>query len=292
VKGRPDIELILGTTISEAKPDSSGVSVATDTEIGSTGYRGSALIAADGVWSTLRALVDGANQPRPAGRTAWRAMIPSADASLGASSVGLWLGPAAHLVHYPVAKGSAINIVAIVEEEWPEEGWNAPGDGNWLLARFASWCEPARQMLAAPTEWRKFGLASVDPRGPWIKGPVALLGDAAHAMMPFMAQGAAMAIEDAAVLASALTAAGDDAPAGLRAYEAARRPRVTRVSEAARKTGEYFHWDEPRAGVRNAMLRLVGPSLVLGRSDWIYGWKPGAANGEAAIAVPAHPGIQ
>ena len=162
-------------------------------------------------------------------------------------------------MHYRVARGSAVNIVAIVEEEWHEEGWNVPGDGDWLLGRFASWCATARRLIATPTEWRKFGLASVDPEGPWVKGPVALLGDAAHAMMPFMAQGAAMAIEDAAVLAGTLASAGDDVQAGLRDYEAARRPRVTRVAEAARRTGAYFHWDPPLAAMRNATLRLIGP---------------------------------
>ena len=186
-----------------------------------------------------------------------------------------------------MAKGSAINIVAIVEDAWQEQGWNVAGDGNWLLGRFASWCEAAQRLIAAPTEWRKFGLASVDPRGPWIKGPVALLGDAAHAMMPFMAQGAAMAIEDAAVLAGALAAAGDDIPAGLRAYEAARRPRVMRAAEAARKTGEYFHWDEPRAGMRNAILRAVGTRLILARSDWIYAWRPEPMDRGPATPVPA-----
>src|SRR5690606_12991996 len=123
----------------------------------------------------------GANGPRPSGRTAWRAVIPldNAPASIATDRVGLWLGENAHLVHYPIARGSAINVVAIVEEAWDKQGWSAPGDRVWLAERFASWATAVRELLNAPFGWQKWSLNTVDPGGPWVEGATALLGDAA-----------------------------------------------------------------------------------------------------------------
>ena len=116
-------------------------------------------------------------------------------------------------------------------------------------------------------------MAPLDPTGPWVNGRTALLGDAAHAMVPFLAQGAAMAIEDAAVLAASLYGA-TDVPAALRAYEAARKPRVSRLWRAALQTGETYHFGAAMGAMRNAALAVAGSRLVLGQADWIYRWLP------------------
>ncbi len=269
------ITLHLGATVQEPVALADGLSVHVARSNGSKTIDAAALIAADGVRSSLRELLPGAARAKPAGRTAWRALVPADTASsfVDAACVGLWLGRAAHLVHYPIAQGTTVNIVAVIEDAWDQPGWNAPGDPEELTRRFESWCAPARALLAAPEAWQKFALAGVDPTGPWVADRIALLGDAAHAMMPFLAQGAAMAIEDAAVLAHSLSTVSD-VPAALSAYEAARRSRVARVWEAARRTGDIYHFGAALAAARDAALSVAGPRLVLGTNDWIYRWLP------------------
>ena len=186
--------------------------------------------------------------------------------------VGLWLGRDAHLVHYPVARGAAVNIVAIVTEAWDKHGWSAVGDRADLAQRFKAWPARARRLLAAPVAWQKFAIHRVDASGAWTDGRLALLGDAAHAMAPFLAQGAAMAIEDAAVLANSLRGA-TDVPAALRTYETARKARVARVAEAANKAGAQYHYGGLLALARDTALRFAGERLTLDRNDWIYRWR-------------------
>jgi salicylate hydroxylase len=122
--------------------------------------------------------------------------------------------------------------------------------------------------------WQKFAINVVDPSGPWVEGRTALLGDAAHAMVPFLAQGAAMAIEDAAVLGRSLAATPGDVPAALAAYAAERKPRVGHVWKAAQRTGSHYHQSGLVASARDFILRTAGPDLVLRRNDWIYRWRP------------------
>jgi salicylate hydroxylase len=186
--------------------------------------------------------------------------------------VGLWLGRAAHLVHYPVAQGTAANIVAIVDEKWDRPGWSAPGDRAEIMRRFQDWPLRARHIIAAPVSWQKFAINRVSPAAPWSEDRLTLLGDAAHAMEPYLAQGAAMAIEDAAVLAGKLRNAAD-IPAALRAYEAERKPRVTAVARAANLTGRRYHYAGPLAFARDMALRYDAPRFVLDQNDWIYRWQ-------------------
>ena len=219
----------------------------------------------------------GANIAEATGRTAWRGLIPadSAPVTLAVDRLVLWLGPEAHLVHYPVAKGAAINAVAIVEEDWSRRGWSGAADPQWLAKRFASWPDEAQAVIAAPISWRKWAVTTLDPSKPWVSGPLALLGDAAHAMAPFIAQGAAMAIEDAAVLAS-LLADARDIPAALRSYALQRKPRVVAVARTAARVGGIYHWRPPLAAIRNAVLGLAGPRLIMAANGWIYRWKADA----------------
>jgi salicylate hydroxylase len=275
VRRVPAIRLHLGTTVEGSQEQSGSLLVRLQRQGGGEVVQAAALIAADGVWSSQRATIPGSASPQPAGRTAWRALVPADVAAplTDMGRVGLWLGPDAHLVHYPVAQGAAVNLVAVVEEAWERPGWAAHGEATEINARFAGWCGAARRLVAAPVSWQKYAIAPVDPAGPWVNARTALIGDAAHAMVPFLAQGAAMAIEDAAVLAASLYGAAD-IPAALRAYEAARKPRVTRVWQASQQTGDTYHFGTAMAVLRNAALTLGGARLVLGQTDRIYRWTP------------------
>jgi salicylate hydroxylase len=275
VTAHPEIELRLGTAVADFAAGPGDLLVGTENREGRSIVPALALIGAHGIATGLREKIDGAESAKPIGRIAWRATIPARAAGniLPADAVGLWLGPDAHLVHYPIAGGRTINIVAIVEEEWTGVGWSEPGDPYELAPHFKRWGNAARAIVGAPSEWRKWAILSVDPTGPWVQDRVALIGDAAHAMPPFLAQGAAMAIEDAAVLAASFAADPDNPAAALFAYEAARKPRVVEVHKAAFDTGMRYHYDGMLATMRNAALWLAGSSLALRTNDWIYGWK-------------------
>jgi len=269
------IDLRLGTTIVNFAGGSGDLLLGTETRSGRAILPAMALIAADGVLSEIRTSLPGTTAARPIGSTAWRATVPARvlEQTVPASRIGLWLGADAHLVHYPIADGRTVNIVAIVAEDWRGIGWSEPGDHYWLAERFTEWAPLAQRIIAAPAEWRKWAILAVDPAGPWVSDRVALLGDAAHAMPPYLAQGAAMAIEDAAVLAGCFAASPDDSAEALRSYQSWRRPRALRVYKAAFATGEVYHFNSSMAAARNMALRVAGRQVTLARNDWIYGWR-------------------
>jgi salicylate hydroxylase len=193
--------------------------------------------------------------------------------------VQLWMGPNAHLVAYPIAGARQINIVAVVSGTWNRPGWSAPGEANEIKNAFATarWPSGARMMIGAVDEWRKWALFTVPEGGEWTKGAVALLGDAAHAMLPFAAQGAGMAIEDAAVLAKCLGETQNDGgptvAAAMQRYAHGRRSRVSRVQRAARQAGRIYHLSGPVASARDLVIKAMGPKRMLARQDWIYDWR-------------------
>lgn len=279
----PCIALECAATVADILPQPDGQLVRIRSARGVDVVPAVAIIAADGVWSTFRQRIAGSATPQATGRTAWRALIAADSARdlVAMDRTALWLGPHAHLVHYPVAKGAAVNVVAIVEERWDKSGWSAVGDPAEIGRHFAAWSPTARRLIAAPVSWQKFAITRVDAHGPWTDDRLALLGDAAHAMDPYLAQGAAMAIEDAAVLADRLRAIAD-VPAALRAYEAGRKTRVGLVAAAARRVGVRYHYGGLMAFARDALLRLAGEGLILDRNDWIYRWQPSAPDDAAA----------
>jgi salicylate hydroxylase len=240
-------------------------------------YHAAALIGADGLWSRLHALLGAGATPRFAGRSAFRAIIPAAQLPPPERQpiVNLWIGPDGHLVHYPVRAGAAVNIVAACGGRWQSSGWNTRVGRDELLERFppAAWA-PARQLLAAPEHWQKWPLYDREPSTSWGQGPVTLLGDAAHPMLPFLAQGAAMAIEDAAVLARELARSPVDCAAALRSYESERRPRTARVQREARRNDFGYHLQQPAAFIRDVIMRALGGERLLAQYNWIYQWQP------------------
>lgn len=271
VAANSSIELKLGTKIVDFVGASEELLLGIETANGRAIQPAKALIAADGVHSELRDKIPGASIAKPIGRTAWRATIPARTIKhlIPSERTGLWLGPNAHLVHYPIDDGRMVNIVAIVAENWQGVGWSEPGDHYRLAEHFSNWAPVVHRLIETPDVWLKWAILAVEPSGPWVADRIALLGDAAHAMPPFLAQGAAMAIEDAVILADCLANVPDMAD-GLRAYVGARQPRVSRVAKAASETGNRYHFGQPLAAIRNTALRFGGARLLLGMNDWIY----------------------
>jgi salicylate hydroxylase len=272
---RPAIVLRTGFSVLDHKARADGVTVAGKTQSGvMVAEPGDALVGADGLWSTVRARLGHEAAPRFRGRTAWRALIDAAavESAWGVPVTRLWLGPDAHLVHYPVRGGAAINVVAIVADSAPGQSWSGAGDRDDLMARFARWAPQPRALIAAAPAWQTWSLHDLVPALRVGNGVVTLLGDAAHAMLPFLAQGAAMAIEDAAVLADNLARAPDDIAAALGAYEAARAPRTTHVAEASDRTGTFYHLGAPFAAARDFVMRRMGSERLAARQDWLYRW--------------------
>jgi len=278
VRVHPGIVLNLGARVEDFALNEDGVTVFARSAQHRVEDRGVALIAADGLWSSLRRRLGHRREPRFARRTAWRALA-RADAlmpELRAPAVNLWFGTRAHLVHYPVRGGSLINVVAIVRDDWREPGWSAPGERAEILARYRTpmWSAVPRAILAAPEHWQKWALYDRPPLARWGKGAVTLLGDAAHPMLPYLAQGAAMAIEDAAVLAQWLADARDDPAGAMRRYERQRRERAARAQRAARRNGIVYQLGGPGAFLRTLALTAIGGERLLARYDWLYGWTP------------------
>jgi salicylate hydroxylase len=282
VRDHPDIELRLGAAIESAAAYGNGVTL--DVRHGMTSRQETAwaLIGADGVWSALRTRLFPHAGPLFSGLTAWRGTIEAAQLprDMTARRVRLWMGPDAHLVAYPMSGGRQINIVAVVPDTWNQPGWSAPGDTADIKRRFsqARWSEPARMMIDAVDGWRKWALFTIPPMAAWHRDAMALLGDAAHAMLPFAAQGAGMAIEDAAVLAQCLGEAANEsahgAAAALARYTSLRRARVARVQALAQRNGRIYHLGGAAALARDLAIRAMGPRRLLARQDWIYNWRP------------------
>lgn len=278
VRSNPDITLKLGTKVEDFVAHSHGVTVACRRGPATADEQGIALVGADGLWSALRRRLGNEEEPAFRGRTAWRALVPAQSVAPDQREpvVQLWLGRDAHLVHYPVRGGMLINVVAIVGDRWNKPGWSAGGTRDEILALLSSqrWAEPAHELIRLPERWLKWALYDLAPVRRWGSGPVTLVGDAAHPMLPFMAQGAAMAIEDAAVLAASMARLPDDLPRAMRQYEQARRRRVARAQRVARRNSWIYHLAGAEALVRDLYLRAAGGNRLLRRYDWIYRWRP------------------
>jgi salicylate hydroxylase len=270
-----DITLRLGTRVEDFAAHQHGLTVAARDARGPREEDGIALIGADGLWSALRTRLGDRQPLRFAHRTAWRAVVSAAHVAeeFRQSATHLWLGRDAHLVHYPVKGGEDVNIVAIVRDDWQEPGWSAVGQASELHARFAPFAAEARALLAIPERWHKWALFDRAPARIRAAGPVTLIGDAAHPMLPFLAQGGAMAIEDAAVLAQCLSR-DEDVSRAMRTYERLRSARVARAQREARRNSWRYHLAGPFALGRDAMLKTLGGEKLLQRYDWLYGWTP------------------
>lgn len=233
------------------------------------------LIAADGIRSQVRASNFGASAPFYAGKSAARAVIAYDDLpkSLRENATAIWLAPGAHVVHYPLRGSSEVAIVFVRDEHQPSEDWNTEVPREWVLENTGRFAEALRMLLEAPKQWRKWALYELAPLPTWAKGRIALLGDAAHPTLPFLAQGGVLALEDASVIAREIAARPSDPVAALAAYDRARRSRATRVVAQARRNGQIYHLKGSMALARDVAMRLTPPERLMARYDWIYGWR-------------------
>jgi salicylate hydroxylase len=281
VQNCSDIELRLGCQFEDVSSHAKGLTVIQRSGATRREEFALALIGADGIWSAVRHHVLPDLQPRFSGLIAWRGTLDTKQLPREYTSrrVQLWMGPGAHLVTYPISGGRRINVVAVVPGQWNRPGWSERGDDNEIKTVFvaARWHAIPRMLIGAVDGWRKWALFTVPGGGRWTDGAVALLGDAAHAMLPFAAQGAAMAIEDAAVLAKCIAGRQNESAAALSAalqrYEKLRRPRVMQLQRSARQSGRIYHLSGPLALARNLVIKTMGPKRMLSRQDWIYNWQ-------------------
>jgi 2-polyprenyl-6-methoxyphenol hydroxylase-like FAD-dependent oxidoreductase len=255
--------------------DGLGKSETCPTETGRT-ETGRALIAADGIWSTIRSRDFHASPPRFAGKSAARAVLPidAVPAALRKPETALWLFPDAHVVHYPVSGGRELAIVVIVADTMGGTEWSTPAAPDWVDKRLPPCAAPLRELIAQAPGWKTWALQDVAMPQAWARGRIALLGDAAHPVFPFLAQGGVLALEDAVVLAEAVAQYPHDVIRALASYARRRRPRAQRVIAASRQNGRIYHMSGLAARARNLVLRTVAPELLMGRYDWLYGWRP------------------
>jgi salicylate hydroxylase len=247
------------------------------------------VVGCDGIHSVVRETLLGKQPARYTGHMCWRALVPTKDLPAGhvAPDLTAWMEPRAHVITYYVRRGDLVNLVAFREsKEWVEESWSIESDPRELLEAYAGVHLDLRLILEGVTRCFKWGVFDRDPLPFWTRGCITLLGDAAHPMLPFLAQGAAMSIEDGYVLAREL-ARGDDVPSALARYEAERRPRTSRVQLAARAQGEAIHFHSRLEWLKRRLgfYRRGGRNAEQLKRDWIFGYDPTGA--EQAARAPS-----
>lgn len=282
---RPDLLDVLAAAVRREKPDAIRLGLkATEFSQDEAGVTlefenaktasGDALVGADGVHSTIRQALFGQDQPQFTGVIAWRGIVPMERLPKHmARRVGVnWVGPGGHVVHYPLRAGRVMNFVGALERaDWQVESWSARGTTEELAADFKDWHEDVQALIRNIPVPCKWALMVRPPMARWTAGRVTLLGDACHSMVPFLAQGAVMAIEDGYILARALTMSGDPA-ANLLRYENARRERTRRAVEGSADNIGRFHnraLADP-AQAREHLEREWAGQNVASRYEWLF----------------------
>jgi salicylate hydroxylase len=269
--GRKEIKL--GRRLVDVEQDEKGVTAHFED---GTSERGDLLIGADGIHSQVRERVFGEEKPRFSGQIAYRGLAPAERvAQLGLPlDVTNWVGPGGHFVHYFVSSGRFLNFVAVsAEATWTREQWSDRGSISDAAKNYEGWHPQIATILTAVDETFKWALFDRNPRPEWTQGRVALLGDACHPMLPFMAQGAAQAIEDGAALAACLKHVAFDIPSAFRAYVTLRKPRATEVQERSRGLSTSFHLqDGPRQLERDHVFATRGVRGSPEAMNRLYGY--------------------
>ncbi|MET9084865.1 3-hydroxybenzoate 6-monooxygenase [Streptomyces sp. NPDC004237] len=264
----PQIRLRTNCKVVGVEQDERGVRALTES---GEELAGTALIGADGLWSTVREHVLGDGEPRVTGHVAYRAVLPMEEVPehLRSNSVVLWAGPDLHLAHYPLRRGELFNMGAIFHSHRYQRGANVFGDPEELHEQFKGVCGEVETLLGKIDEWRMWVLRDRDPVEHWSKGRITLLGDAAHPTLQYLAQGAGMAVEDAWTLAAQLDSA-PDVPSALREYERLRSVRTARVTLLSRLYGELYHASGVTRAVRAQMLEGWPAAAARESFAWIY----------------------
>jgi len=271
VRAAPGIELIASTRIERVEQDDAGV-----TAIDQHGrrHRGAALVGCDGVRSAVRQQYVG-DPVRVSGHVVYRAVVDAADfpADLRWNAPVVWSGPDCHLVHYPLRGGEQYNVVVTFHSRQAEEWGITEGSAEEVRSYFTGILAQPRQLIDLPRSWRRWSTADREPLGRWSFGRVTLLGDAAHPMLQYLAQGACMALEDAVTLGEALRAHGGDFTAAFARYERSRVARTARVVLSAREMGRLYHAKGVERLVRNALWQGREPDRFYDALEWLYGWR-------------------
>jgi 3-hydroxybenzoate 6-monooxygenase len=274
LKGCRDHPLIELRTSSEVTGyDQDGGSV-TAKLAGGERVEGAALVGADGLWSNVRRQLVGDGPPRVSGHTTYRSVIPTErmPEDLRWNAATLWAGPKCHIVHYPLSGWKVFNLVVTYHNDAPEPVAGKPVSIEDVAKGFTHICERAQTIIRHGKDWRMWVLCDREPVHGWVDGRVAVLGDAAHPMLQYMAQGACLAMEDAVCLADSLATADNDLPAGLANYRDRRVLRTARVQLTSRAMGDHvYHPDGPHAALRNSIMRAKSQDEWLDVLDWIYG---------------------
>lgn len=271
VKATGGIELATSTCVDRFEQGDRGVT-AFDTSGGK--HRGAAIVGCDGVKSGVRAQLVG-DPVRVTGHVVYRAVADAADfpSDLKMNAPCLWAGPDCHLVHYPLRGGEQYNVVVTFHSRKSEEWGVTDGSREEVMSYFEGIAPRPRRLLDLPRSWRRWATADREPIARWSFGRATLVGDAAHPMMQYLAQGACMALEDAVTLGEALARAGGDIEAGFALYEKARVARTARVVLMTREMGRLYHAKGVERLVRNDLWRGRSPERYYDAVEWLYGWR-------------------
>jgi 3-hydroxybenzoate 6-monooxygenase len=268
-KTLPNVTLRTSAKVESFDQDASGVRVhMADGE----SLKGDALIGADGLWSRVREAIVGDGKPRVSGHIAYRAVLKREEvpAHLWSDDVLLWGGEKTHLVHYPLRRGELFNLVAVFHSNKYDEGWNTFGDTAELNERFAQAVPQVKELLGKIETWKMWVLCDREPVKNWTDRRVTLLGDAAHPMLQYLAQGAGQAIEDAVVLGEALRYTQGNVEDALQKYQQARYLRTGRVQLTARFYGDIYHAAGVQRELRNQLFQGGLESAGFAGLKWMY----------------------
>jgi salicylate hydroxylase len=266
----PLVDLRTSQNVQGYENNGRGVSVPIENE---ESIDGDFLIAADGLWSSIRRQLVGDGAPIVSGHTTYRSVIPydQMPEELRWNAATLWAGPKCHIVHYPLTGWKYFNLVVTYHNDAPEPVAGKPVEKEEVLRGFEHIHPKARQIIEHGKDWKLWVLCDREPTTNWVDGKVALLGDSAHPMLQYFAQGACMALEDAVCLADMFETHQDTGQA-LRAYQSRRLARTARVQISSRLIGDFiYHPDGAKAKVRDDILQSWRPEEYYHRLDWLYG---------------------
>jgi 2-polyprenyl-6-methoxyphenol hydroxylase-like FAD-dependent oxidoreductase len=267
------VELLTSTAVQRVEQDDTGVTVFDNA---GNQHRGVALIGADGVKSAVRRQYVG-DEARVSGHVVYRAVVDRENfpADLRWNAASIWVGPNCHLVHYPLRGGEQYNVVVTFHSREKEEWSVREGSREEVQSYFEGICPKARQLIDLPKDWKRWATADREPIAQWNFGRVTLLGDAAHATLQYLAQGACMALEDAVTLGEALRVQDNDLGKAFDLYQRSRVARTARVVLSAREMGRIFHARGVERLVRNDLWKGRTPERFYDAMEWLYGWNVG-----------------
>ncbi len=265
------VEVRTSTMVQRVDQDGAGVTVH-DAKGGT--HRGIAVIGADGVKSALRRQYVG-DDARVSGHVVYRAVVDKKDfpASLQWNAASIWVGPNCHLVHYPLRGGEQYNVVVTFHSRNKEEWSVKEGSREEVQSYFEGICARARQLIDLPKDWKRWATADREPIPQWTFGRATLLGDAAHATLQYLAQGACMALEDAVTLGEAMRVHDNDFAKAFDLYQRSRISRTARIVLSAREMGRIFHAKGVERLVRNDLWKGRTPERFYDAMEWLYDWK-------------------